>query len=58
MYLLAFVGWYFENRKLHFKWLFVPYYFVVINYTSIRGMLRYFKGKQSVTWEKSKRAGK
>ena len=57
MYLLAIVGWYLENRKLHFKWLFIPYYFVVINYTSIRGMLRYFKGKQSVTWEKSKRAG-
>jgi len=57
MYLLAVVGWYLENRKLYFKWLFVPYYFVVINYTSIRGMLRYFKGKQSVAWEKSKRAG-
>lgn len=57
MYLIAVVGWYFENRKLHFKLLFVPYYFVVINYTSIRGMLRYFKGNQSVTWEKSKRAG-
>ena len=56
MYILAVVGWYLENRKLHFKWLFVPYYFVVINYTSIRGMLRYFKGKQSVAWEKSKRA--
>lgn len=56
MYVLAVVGWYLENRKLHFKWLFVPYYFMVINYTSIRGMLRYFKGKQSVAWEKSKRA--
>jgi cellulose synthase/poly-beta-1,6-N-acetylglucosamine synthase-like glycosyltransferase len=56
MYLLALVGWYLENRKLHFKLLFIPYYFVVINYTSIRGMMRYFKGKQSVAWEKSKRA--
>lgn len=56
MYLLAAFGWYFENRKLHYKWLFVPYYFVVINYTSIRGMIRFFKGKQTVTWEKSRRA--
>lgn len=56
MYLLAIIGWYLENQKLHFKWLFIPYYFVVINYTSIRGMIRYFKGKQSVAWEKSKRA--
>jgi cellulose synthase/poly-beta-1,6-N-acetylglucosamine synthase-like glycosyltransferase len=55
-YLLAAVGWYFENRKLHFKLLFVPYYFLVINYTSILGIFRYFNGKQSVSWEKSKRA--
>ena len=55
-YLLAAVGWYFENRKLRFKLLFIPYYFVSINYASIRGMFRYFKGKQSVKWEKSKRA--
>lgn len=55
-YLLAAVGWYIENKKLHFKLLFVPYYFLFINYTSIRGILRYFKGKQPVSWEKSKRA--
>ncbi|MDO8952231.1 MAG: glycosyltransferase family 2 protein [Draconibacterium sp.] len=55
-YLLAAVGWYFENKKLRFKLLFVPYYFLFINYTSIRGIFRYFKGKQSVSWEKAKRA--
>jgi cellulose synthase/poly-beta-1,6-N-acetylglucosamine synthase-like glycosyltransferase len=55
-YLLAAVGWYLENKKLRFKLLFVPYYFLFINYTSIRGIFRYFKGKQSVAWEKSKRA--
>ncbi len=55
-YLLAAVGWFFENRKLRFKILFVPYYFVTINYASIRGIFRYFKGQQSVNWEKAKRA--
>jgi hypothetical protein len=55
-YVLAAIGWFFENRKLHFKFLFAPFYFVVINYTSIRGIFRYFKGKQTVAWEKSKRA--
>lgn len=55
-YLLAVLGWYIENKKLHFKILFVPYYFLFINYTSIRGIFRYFKGNQSVAWEKSKRA--
>jgi len=55
-YLVALLGWYFENRKMRVKLFFVPYYFVMINYASIRGILRYFKGKQSVNWEKSKRA--
>jgi cellulose synthase/poly-beta-1,6-N-acetylglucosamine synthase-like glycosyltransferase len=55
-YLLAAVGWFFENRKLRFKILFVPYYFVTINYAAIRGIFRYFKGQQSVNWEKAKRA--
>jgi cellulose synthase/poly-beta-1,6-N-acetylglucosamine synthase-like glycosyltransferase len=56
LYLLALVGWYFENKKLHLKILFVPYYFLFVNFNAIRGMIRYFKGKQSVTWEKSKRS--
>jgi cellulose synthase/poly-beta-1,6-N-acetylglucosamine synthase-like glycosyltransferase len=55
-YVLAAVGWYFENKKLRFKILFVPYYFLSINYASIHGIFRYFKGNQSVKWEKSKRA--
>lgn len=55
-YILAAIGWYFENRKLHFKFLFVPYYFLFINYASVRGIFRYLKGKQSAAWEKSKRA--
>ena len=56
LYSLALVGWYFENKNLHFKALFVPYYFVFVNFNAIRGMIRYFKGQQSVTWEKSKRS--
>lgn len=56
LYFLALVGWYFENKNLHFKALFVPYYFVFVNFNAIRGMIRYFKGQQSVTWEKSKRS--
>ena len=55
-YVLAAIGWYFENRRLRLKLLFVPYYFASINYAAIRGIFRYFKGNQSVKWEKSKRA--
>ena len=55
-YLLALVGWFLENRQLRLKLLFVPYYFVSINFAAIKGILRYFRGKQSASWEKSKRA--
>jgi cellulose synthase/poly-beta-1,6-N-acetylglucosamine synthase-like glycosyltransferase len=56
MYLLAFIGWILERRKIRFKLLFVPYYFTSINYASVLGWIRFLKGKQSVNWEKAKRA--
>lgn len=56
-YLLAFIGWNLENRMLRLKLLFIPFYFVSINYASVRGVFRYFRGKQTVQWEKSRRAG-
>jgi len=56
MYLLALVGLVFERHRIRFKLLFVPFYFTAINYASIRGCFRFLKGKQSVNWEKSKRA--
>jgi cellulose synthase/poly-beta-1,6-N-acetylglucosamine synthase-like glycosyltransferase len=56
MYALAIMGWLLERKKIRFKLLFVPYYFTAMNYASIRGWLRFLKGKQTVNWEKSKRA--
>ncbi|KOH44466.1 glycosyltransferase family 2 protein [Sunxiuqinia dokdonensis] len=56
MYLIAGVGWLFENRKIRFKLFFIPFYFVAMNYASIVGIVRYLKGGQSVVWEKAKRA--
>ncbi len=56
MYLLALLGWFFEQSRIRFKLLFIPFYFVMMNYASIKGMVRFLKGKQSVNWEKSKRA--
>jgi cellulose synthase/poly-beta-1,6-N-acetylglucosamine synthase-like glycosyltransferase len=56
MYLLALLGGFFERHKFRFKLLFVPFYFTAINYASILGWIRFLKGKQSVNWEKSKRA--
>jgi cellulose synthase/poly-beta-1,6-N-acetylglucosamine synthase-like glycosyltransferase len=56
LYLLALFGAFIERHKIRFKLLFVPFYFVAMNYASILGMIRFLKGKQSVNWEKSKRA--
>lgn len=55
-YLMALAGWILENRKLRNKYLFAPYYFVAINLSSLKGIIRYFRRQQKVTWEKSKRA--
>ena len=56
MYLLALVGWALELWKIRFKILFVPFYFTAMNYAALRGWIRFIKGRQSVKWEKSKRA--
>ncbi len=54
-YLMAFTGWYLENRKISIKILFVPYYFFIMNWAVFLGIKRYFKGQQSVNWERAKR---
>jgi cellulose synthase/poly-beta-1,6-N-acetylglucosamine synthase-like glycosyltransferase len=56
IYLLAIVGYFLENRKIRFKLLFIPYYFILINYAALRGIWRYLRGRQPASWEKSKRA--
>jgi cellulose synthase/poly-beta-1,6-N-acetylglucosamine synthase-like glycosyltransferase len=56
LYLLALLGAFIERHKIRLKFLFIPFYFVAMNYASILGMIRFLKGRQSVNWEKSKRA--
>lgn len=55
-YFFALLGYIFERKKLKIKAFFVPYYFCVMNYAMYRGFFRLIAGKQSVVWEKSKRA--
>lgn len=57
-YILAAIGWYFENKAVRIKALFIPYYFTVMNLAVMMGIKRYFKGSQSVNWERAKRATK
>jgi cellulose synthase/poly-beta-1,6-N-acetylglucosamine synthase-like glycosyltransferase len=54
-YLMAFIGWYLENKAIKIKILFVPYYFMIMNLAVLMGMKRYYKGSQSVNWERAKR---
>ncbi len=54
-YVLALAGWFFEQRQIKIKPLFIPFYFCLMNYAVIRGIIRYFSKKQSAAWEKAKR---
>jgi cellulose synthase/poly-beta-1,6-N-acetylglucosamine synthase-like glycosyltransferase len=54
-YLLAFGGWLMSSSKRKISFLYVPYYFLFINYSVYLGFFRFIKGKQSVLWEKAAR---
>lgn len=55
-YAAALAGYVFERRKLKVKAFFVPYYFCVMNYSMYAGFVRLARGRQSVLWERAKRA--
>jgi len=54
-YILASLGWFLQSKKIKVKVLFVPYYFLVMNYAVYRGFFRYMAKSQSVKWERAKR---
>lgn len=54
-YSLAFTGLIMERRQIRIKALFVPYYFCVMNYAVLMGIIRYFTTSQSVVWERAQR---
>ncbi len=54
-YLLAVSGWFFANRNIKIKALYVPYYFLFMNISVFWGFKRFLKGQQSVLWEKAAR---
>jgi poly-beta-1,6-N-acetyl-D-glucosamine synthase len=55
-YVAAVAGKVCESRQLKIKALFVPYYFMIMNYAVYMGFFRYVRGSQSVLWEKAKRS--
>jgi biofilm PGA synthesis N-glycosyltransferase PgaC len=54
-YFLGLSGWFFANRDIKIKALYVPYYFLFMNISVIWGFKRFLKGQQSVLWEKAAR---
>ncbi|MFN6945705.1 MAG: glycosyltransferase family 2 protein [Cytophagaceae bacterium] len=55
-YVMALLGWYMENRQIRVKLLFVPYYFLIMNYAVFAGFFRFLGGKQAAAWERSQRS--
>lgn len=55
-YLLAAGGYLLEQRRLKIKIFFIPYYFCLMNYAMYAGLVRLLRGRQSVIWDKAKRA--
>lgn len=55
-YALAIGGAVLARNKIKLKVFFVPYYFAVMNYAVFRGFGRIISGRQSVLWERAKRA--
>ncbi len=54
-YILSLSGWLMMAREIKVKIFFIPYYFTMMNYAVVLGIVRYAKGKQSAIWEKSRR---
>ena len=55
-YLVAFLGYIWQDRKISIKGFFCPYYFVFMHLCIVKGWWRQLKGKQQVTWQKAQRA--
>ena len=54
-YFLGTMGYYFQNIRKNIPITSIPYYFIFMNLSQIKGIFRYFKGEQSGVWEKAKR---
>lgn len=54
-YTAAYAGYRMEQRNLHNKLLFIPYYFIFMNINVIRGFFYLNKNKGNGAWSKAKR---
>jgi hypothetical protein len=54
-YLAGLLGWFYANKNIKVRSLYVPYYFLFMNISVFWGFKRFLKGQQSVLWEKAAR---
>lgn len=54
-YLAALGGYFLENRSIRLKLFFVPFYFCMMNYAVILGLIRFLNNSQQGVWEKAAR---
>ena len=54
-YLLAAFGWLLNGRNSRPTLVYVPFYFVVMNFAAAGGLWRYLRGRHSVLWTKAAR---
>ena len=54
-YIAATVGYYYASKNIKIKALYIPYYFVFMNFALYLGLKRFLGNQQSVLWDKAKR---
>jgi len=54
-YAASLAGYLLATKHLKIKVFFLPYYFCIMNYSVVMGLIRFLKGTQSGMWEKNKR---
>jgi poly-beta-1,6-N-acetyl-D-glucosamine synthase len=54
-YICALIGWFFANKNIKLKILYIPYYFLFMNVAVFLGFKRFMMKQQTVLWEKASR---
>ena len=54
-YTIAMAGLLLKNNNLKYKQIFMPYYFCVMNYAVLAGLVKFISGIQNILWDKIRR---
>jgi len=54
-YIAGITGWIFANRNVRLKAVYIPFYFLFMNFSVFAGFNRFIQNKQTVLWEKAAR---